>query len=61
MGRISCVLDVVLPRDLLWKTSCSLKKQETIFLRNKKTCPNSILNEGKEKGEVSRMKAWIKV
>jgi hypothetical protein len=61
MGQISCALDVVLPRDLLWKTSCSLKKKETIFLKNKKTYPNSILNKRKEKGEVSRMKAWIKV
>ena len=32
MGPISCVPDVALPRDLLWKISCSLEKQETIFL-----------------------------
>src|SRR4030065_264520 len=32
MGQISCVLDAALPPALLWRTSSSLKKQETIFL-----------------------------
>ena len=56
MGPIFCVPDVALPLALLWKTSCSLKKQETIILRNKKTSPNFILSKGKEKGEVFPVK-----
>jgi hypothetical protein len=47
MGRISCALDVVLPRDLLWKTSCSLKKQETIFLNDQAPSPVPNMVQGK--------------